>query len=67
MPINVEQTLVRLLRAIDAFEEASGQAVLERKDRGLIEMANTPCARCDPSFSCWSGEKLCRKPKTQKP
>jgi hypothetical protein len=56
-----EKALVRVLRAIDSYEEASGQAVIYGEDRKLLEMANTPCSRCDPSFSCWTGQSLCRK------
>jgi hypothetical protein len=63
---NSSSELVRLLRLIDDFEESSGRAVLYGEDRKLLERAMTPCARCDPSFSCWSGSELCRKPKGKK-
>lgn len=55
------ELLVDLLRKIDAFEEETGRSVLYGEDRELLELANSPCSRCDPSFPCWSGKELCRK------
>jgi hypothetical protein len=55
------EILVHVLRRIDAFEEEANLLVLHGEDRALLELANSPCTRCDLSFSCWSGKELCRK------